>query len=458
MDLLYLFAICIINCLMFYNNCFGINVMIFNIIFLIFLIIYFKKNDLIKNKFGLLFTIPILLLSMTYSLYNNVFSILNCIVIPILYILMFIYTIKPTYKFSLFLETIFNSIFMPFDYIDRLFKDVKEKVIGSLKINDNTKRVIKSLIIVLPIILVILLLLSSADMVFGSMFDGLFDLVEKISFNNIIGRIVFIVILFTYIGATLYYLKNRFSTSLYKEKDSKVIDNYTINILLTSLNFIYIIFDFIQIKSLLLHQVGNTITYAEYAREGFFQLMFISLINLIIILLSKKSKNTNYIKISSICMILLTLIIIMSSIYRMYLYESMYGYTVLRLLVYVTLFTEIILIIPTISYILKSKVNILKYYMIIITSIYTLINLVSIDYVIAQNNIRRYYKTDKIDLYYLSNYRTDNIVLLKELYENSDEELKESLDNYFLDMKDNIDMNSVFEFNFSKNKAIKILK
>ena len=78
-------------------------------------------------------------------------------------------------------------------------------------------------------------------------------------------------------------------------------------------------------------------------------------------------------------MILLTIIIIVSSFLRMNLYERAYGYTVLRLLVYVTLITETILMIPTIIYIFNSKFKIIKYYIIIITSVYTLINFANID-------------------------------------------------------------------------------
>ena len=59
-------------------------------------------------------------------------------------------------------------------------------------------------------------------------------------------------------------------------------------------------------------------------------------------------------------MVFLTLIIIVSSFYRMNLYEQAYGYTLLRLGVYVALITEGILLIPTVVYIVKDKINILN--------------------------------------------------------------------------------------------------
>ena len=74
-------------------------------------------------------------------------------------------------------------------------------------------------------------------------------------------------------------------------------------------------------------------------------------------------------------MVFLTLIIIVSSFLRMNLYEQAYGYTLLRLGVYFILITEGILLIPTIIYILKSKFNVLNYYMIITIAIYLFVNL-----------------------------------------------------------------------------------
>ena len=188
--------------------------------------------------------------------------------------------------------------------------------------------------------------------------------------------------------------------------------------------------------------------------------MFISVINLIIILLSKSTKETKYNKIMSIIMIFLTLIIIASSFIRMYLYESTYGYTLLRLGVYVILITEVLLLIPTIIYIFNSKFNILRSYLYIVTFVYTFINLFSIEKIITENNIKRYYIKNDIDIEYLENYNYDNIPKLYELFKKTDDkELKQRIVFYFCHMKNNlkIDNDSIFEYSYSKEEAKKIL-
>ena len=160
----------------------------------------------------------------------------------------------------------------------------------------------------------------------------------------------------------------------------------------------------------------------------------------------------------NVIMVFLTIIIIVSSFLRMNLYESAYGYTTLRLLVYVILMTETILMIPTVMYIFNSNVNIFKAYFVIILCSYVITNYMNIDYMVARRNVNRYYINDKIDLDYLRNYGYDNIPVLVELYNKTDDLiLKEDLREYLETMKD-LNETSIFEFNISKYRANKLLR
>ena len=407
--------------------------------------------------------IPIILLSFSYFIYDNaVFKGLNAFVITWLFILLYIYTVKPTFKLKQLISDTLYLIFEPLNHIGNLYKTTSLCLKETFKISHINTKKIKSTLLVIPIILVVLILLCSADMEFSNIFTDMFKFLDNISIDNIIGRTIVILLLFTYLGAVIDYLVVSYKDREEIDKSNIKIENYTIKLLLVVLNVIYIVFDFIQIKSLMLHQVAENINYAEYARSGFFQLMFISMINLVIILCSKRAKesdNTKSIKIMSVVMVLLTVVIIISSFFRMYMYESMYGYTLLRLLVYVTLFTEIVLLIPTVIYILNSKVNIFKHYLIITLTVYTLLSLAPIDYVIANNNINRYYRTNKIDLDYLQNYNSDNIPLLVDLYDKTNnKEIKEQIAIYFKELNDQFEIDNFQEFNISKNKAIKEIK
>ena len=264
----------------------------------------------------------------------------------------------------------------------------------------------------MPIALIIIILLSTADQVFANIFKDIFikiiNLLKGINISTSFVKIILIIITFFYLIGLFYYIC--FKYEVIKEKDNKkekVNDNFTMKMILISLNIIYLVFCYIQIKSLFMR--NTTLNYAYYARQGFFQLMIVSIINLFTILIAKKRENkeenkTNkFINYMCLIMIVFTFIIVISASIRMYFYESAYGYTLLRLLVYCTLFTETILFIPTILYILDKKINLLKTYFTIITVIYICINFANFDNIIAKRNVNRYIETGKIDLYYLKN-------------------------------------------------------
>lgn len=444
--ILYIFLISLYNSILFYGRDFGINVILFNSILLVLLYFVYKKNNLIRNKKGLFFMIPITLISISYLIYDNdFFSTFNLFAIFSLFILMHIFTVNPNYNILGLLEDFINLVFQPFNYIKSFYHLVFSKFSFSFNPSAKMKKRIKSTLVIVPIVFIILVLLSSADAEFSSLFESLFDILDNISLGDIPGRLINFIIFFTYLGASINYI----CFSYKKAKSSSInADDYTIKILLSVLNIIYIIFDFIQIKSLILHKVSSGINYAEYARSGFFQLMFISIINLFILLISKHSKECKYNNYMCFIMEILTLIIITSSFIRMNMYEAAYGYTLLRLLVYVTLFTLVILLIPTTFYIFYPNVNILKYFMIIIIAIYTFLTLSPVSYFITYKNICRYNKTNKIDIDYLENYNYDNIPLLLEFYKNSID-YKDDLYSYFEEMNYNDD--DIFEYNISRS-------
>ncbi|MBR3229499.1 MAG: DUF4173 domain-containing protein [Bacilli bacterium] len=444
--ILYIFLISLYNSFLFYGKEYGINVILFNFFLLFLLYFIYKKNNLIKNKKGLLFMIPIILISASYFIYDNdFFSFVNVFVISSLFILMHIFTINPNYSILGFLEEFINVIFQPFNYIKNFYNLVFSNLSISFKLKEDKKEKIKSTLVIVPIVLIILILLSSADAEFSHLFDKLFSIFNDISLGEIPGRVINFILFFTYLGASINYICFNYK----KSKESNInVDGYTIKVLLTILNIIYIIFDFIQIKSLVFHRVASGINYAEYARSGFFQLMFISIINLVILLISKHSKEDRYCNVMCLIMVFLTIIIIASSFIRMNMYEAAYGYTLLRLLVYVTLFTLVILLIPTTFYIFNSNVNILKHFIIIIVTIYTVLSISPVSYFITYKNINRYYKIGKIDIEYLENYNYDNISLLLELYDRTND-FKEDLDSYFKEMWLR-EKNDIFEYNISR--------
>ena len=345
----------------------------------------------------------------------------------------------------------------------------------------------------LPILFIIIGLLTSADGVFKEVFDTFFS---KISFIfsrqmilSILGRIIVIVAVSVYLVCILYNIINK-NSAFNKNHTAKSlfgihVEDTIINTILTILNFVYLIFSLVQlfyVYSYITRQMPMTATFnlAEYARQGFFQLMWVTFINFIVILLTNSnhqkeelpSKNT-YTKWMNVMMSLFTIVIAISAFLRMYLYEREYGYTFLRLMVYFILATEIIMILPTIYYIIKGKMNLFKTYFIIATSMYLVVNFVNIDALIARNNINRYIASNlqnvDFDVRYLTNQlgtdavgemvRVYDILDKRENLNNNQEMVRQRLNSYLIKQKVQLDnKTNLQEFNLARNHAKKELE
>ncbi len=466
--LIFILLLALWHVVLFFGHSLGISVILFMVPLIAFIYYFLSKNNKIKNWHGLLLSVPIIILSLHYLLFNNnTFNVLNYIVILFLLLLMYVLTVKPTYNFKEILFDFAKFVYKPFIYIGEFYKEHLKKFFKGIKISDNGKRLIKTLLIILPIVIIVLLLLSNADPNFKNLFKIVIDFITDILkfefIDKLLGKIFMFIVMIFVIGTSTMYLIKDYGKESYKVKERKNKDIYTIKVLVTVLNIIYIIFDIIQIKSLFIHSSSSYINYASYARSGFFELMVVSLINMTIILISKNyktdKKNTKYMNIMSILMLFLTLIIIVSSFIRMHLYEVAYGYTVLRLLVDVVLITEVLLMIPTVMYIINSEFNISKAFLIIIICVYCCVNYINIDCFIANKNINRYNNGSKLDIEYLETYTTDNIPILINLYNSTDDnKIKSELLDYFEVIRDTNKINSWEEFNISKYRTIKQLE
>lgn len=478
----------ILHSILFYNSKLGISVVLFTITAIFIFIKILENKKIIKNKKAYILSIPIILLSSTYFIFNNIFfNIINILAIILLFATMLIVAILGEIKIKEIIERIFLLFLGAFDYLDRAiktiienifkFKKIKKENEEKIKENKKIKQIIIGIIISLPILIIIVSLLTSADAIFQNVFSNISRIIKNIIFNiniesatSIIIRIILILIIFIYLLALIFNLIKKgsiFNKPIEENQTKNInIEGIILNTILTILNIIYLIFTITQ-TIYLIEQIGNGGTnHAEYARMGFFQLMAVSAINFIIILISnlnKKEENKsvkNYTKIMNILIAIFTIIILISSMIRMNLYEQEYGYTFLRLMVYAIEITELILIIPTIAYIINKKIKIIKIYFIIITCAYIAVNYLNIDYLIAKRNIDQYLnnKNNKrpVDCIYLINsLSTDAIPEMTRLLNVEDENIKKIMHKYFYELKKDNEDRKWQEFNISIENAKK---
>ncbi len=433
MEIIGSLILAVFQSVLFYEKHIGISMLIFAFVDNGIIFYILKKKNKIINSNGFLLMIPIILLSSSYFIFaNKAFYIANVLVLIILHFLMFaIITNKKDYlknhiskAIALFLNTIFEYN-ASIEYVKDNIKLKNTKKID----RDNIKKILQAIIIVSIVVGIVIILLGSADSLFANMFPDVSSIFENINLVNILNlslRLLFIVIfsiLFLNLILKLKIEENddddlEYSNSMEKDNNK---NPFTLKLLLISLNIIYFVFCCIQISSLFAKvNINADFDYAEYARTGFFQLMFVSFINFIIIIISnRQTENKNkFIRTSNIFLVIFTIIIVISSMYRMHMYELEFGLTYLRAFVFIILFTEILLFIPTLLYIFKAKFDFVKWCMIIILSIYCTANFINIEKIIITKNINR---DDDIDYKYIY------IIATEDSYSLLEEKLKENI-------------------------------
>lgn len=462
--------------ILFIGKSIGLSMLLFVLPITVYLLYILKKNNKNVNNKALILLVPIILLSSTYFIFNNaLFRYLNLFIIPTLVAAMIVIYIDKKLSAKMLIVKILEVIFRPIDFLGETIITLEESLEKKFKNKNADKpkkkngKIIKGILITIPIALFVLILLATADEIFGKIFIDTFKaIIIEISKWNLYGislRIVAILLSFLYLAAFIYTLTLKYDKGEEETKQIKEKDNTTIKIILGTLNVMYLFFCIVQIKSLFIGKVN--VNYSQYARQGFFQLMIVSIINIITILIAKKSikketKVFNYINIMSIIMIIFTFIILISSAVRMHFYESAFGYTYLRLLVYCVLITEAIMLIPTIIYIIKPNIELAKIYLAIMLIVYLGMNYANFDKMIAKRNIERYEETGKIDIEYLTmNTQTDAIEEIVEILEIDDinEEIKTKIEIYLQDLNEKLDKETDFrDFNISKQKAKEIIE
>ena len=175
----------ILQSILFWEKEPGISVLLFVSSFIIGLIYLMYKHKKVENKKALIFAIPIILLSATYFMYHNtLFQTINVLVIVFLMMIMCIYATRMHVKIQEFLiktiELLAGSFESISDVIDSLKNKFKKKEDIENEKSAKLKQGVKSFIYAIPVILVVFILLTSADSVFANIFEGILGEFQKI--------------------------------------------------------------------------------------------------------------------------------------------------------------------------------------------------------------------------------------------------------------------------------------
>lgn len=307
-----------------------------------------------------------------------------------------------------------TQIYTPFEdgYWSWHFSDFRNK---KGLITDEKKKLIMygaiGICLSIPFLFVILILLGSADALFYDMVCNLWDALDSWSLPQFLSEgelgLKFLMIICAFIGSYAVFAysgKRSYIQEAVKTKATQWEPLIAIAFL-SMITVVYVLFSGIQIFGLFLGwmELPRGWSYAEYARQGFFQLLFVCLFNVGLVLFC-----TGYFRKSKVLQLLLTVIsgctyiMIASSAYRMILYISKYHLTFLRVFVLWALLVIAIVLGAVIVYIWNSEFVLFRFVLISVSVGYLCFSLMHPDYWIAKYNIYQYEQGAEMDLYYLT--------------------------------------------------------
>lgn len=413
------------------------------------------------TKLSSLFLMTTLLLSATFTVYNNqALRTLNALAIPAVftaYVLSVRYPTWGTMNVSYLLKileklyiTTIGSMIKCVPFLYDMSKDRKQSQISA-----STRHVLLGICIGLPLMLMIMFQLTAADAVFGSLVSDslkIFDIPDDIMAHSIVTLLASV-----YIFGYLWSLK--YDDRLYKEQLTykKMMEPMTVITVMSMLSVVYLVFTVIQFSYLYagMGELPHQLTYAEYARKGFFELLQVTFVNICVILFSilmTKEQNVKLNKIGNIVyslMTLFTLNLLVSSFYRMHLYEAAYGYTELRLFVQFFIVFLGMALMALLIWIWERDFPMFKTGVTAAIIVYLALNFINVDSLIASNNLERYKSTGEIDAYHLNYLSIDAYdALAKAHADNPDILLKEFEEYHQGELEQG---HQWFEYNYYRN-------
>ena len=326
--------------------------------------------------------------------------------------------------------------------------------------------VLAGILIAIPTCIVLGLILASADAVFENIFAKLF--IEIIQWQNILG--VLFMLAFGFISAYCGMRHVRDEAPLITVKEPKRSEPVAAITVTSVVALLYLVFSAVQILFLFIggFELPEGISYAEYARRGFFQLLIVSVLNLAVVLILKKRIEKSRI-LNAILLVICfcTYIMIASSAIRMIMYIQVYNLTMYRISVLFALLTLAVLLAGVIILVLKDDFSFRRFCVIAVSIIYIPFAFLNADAQIARFNLknnnvvksadssRRNYH---YDFYYISSLSTDAAPAIREYFAQYDDPEEKMLNtDWYIEYCLNNEIDGAFvgirTFNISRYRA-----
>lgn len=399
-----------------YKNTAGITELLWVLATIGYAHVTFRMFGIEKKRDSIFIMVVMSLLGISTFMTGNEWIIcLNYVAIFLLLVALLLhnFVVDQNWDIGKYLAEIVVAVFGAMGCVGKLFTDGNAFFKSRKGESDGRGRYIAMGIgIAIPCVLFLGMLLATADAVFADMISNIFSVLRFPT--KLIG--ISFMLLFGFFSS---YCGIRFiegharQVVLTDRKRGEPLIAITVTFLIALL---YLIFSMIQIAYLFVGkmQLPEGVTYAEYARSGFFQLLLVCVLNLILVLAVKKYfAESRFLDVLLLVICGCTFIMTASSACRMLLYIKAYQLTFLRISVLVVLFCIAFLMAGVVAMILKPNFSLFRYGLVVVSVVYLAFSFAHVDYFIASYNLSHvkssaeYTGNSVVDYQYIYTLSTD---------------------------------------------------
>ena len=425
--------------------------------------------------------IIIMLLSIAVSLTDESYMIFGCnvgIILTEMYAVMSYYNDTENHGIIKGIISFLEMFFGAIGYINMPFADRRaEREETGKKRNSKLMYVLLGFAIAFPLLVIILNLLSSADPVFAKVIKDIFG---KLFYSwDVVKIVIFAAVIFFFVyGFIVKTGRRNLGANAPKEGIYEPVIGITITVVLTAF---YLIFAVVQIIYLFMNSAGlpDDMTYAEYARRGFFQLLFVAVVNVCIVLIFNAIfRKSVVLKTVLVVMCICTYIMIASSAVRLSMYIKEYALTYLRINTIWALIVTSIVMLGVIISLFWRNMPLFRYIFLTVMVMFTLYAFVRPGAVISKYNISQAHSGKEVDLEYVMDIGSDGVPYLIDYLRTKDippeMTMEEAVSKYSEDkyywrddtvgerfekiLEENDDKGYIRSFNFSRYRASKAIE
>ena len=263
------------------------------------------------------------------------------------------------------------------------------------------------LICTIPFLVILTLLFSNADFAFAQSLSSILSYFYDLPVAKIIGTILLGVLMTVYILPLFFALDADYPQPEAGNKRKGILPNAAVTAFLAVLIALEVYFSYFQVRYLFLNlgTLPEGMSYAEYARGGFFEIAAATLLTVALIfaatVLTRRDEDEELplsvrllLTVFSACVALM----FASSYYRMLMYMDAYSMTIRRVGVCWLMALMLAVLIGVIIYIWKPDFALTRYTIFTVLVFVLALNLMHLGATVSKNNVDRYFQEQEAEV------------------------------------------------------------